>query len=187
MQWYELGPFTIFDLETTGMNPVTDRIVEIAALRIEVTGETTDFHHLIQPGRKIPPAVSRIHHITDEMVVNAPRFQQIGHDFLSLARHSTLVAHNARFDLGFLQESLARYGLPLWNGKTLDSLRLVRKLYPGLPSYSLQNLRHSLQLDAAGDQLSAHRAGDDVAWTARLLELLLGKALALQENTKEQC
>ncbi len=178
MQWYEMGPFTVFDLETTGMNPVSDRIVEIAALRIEVTGDTTEFHHLIHPGRRIPPGASRVHHITDEMVAGSPRFQEIGHDFLSLVHGSTLVAHNARFDLGFLQESLARHGLPLWNGKTLDSLRLVRKLYPGLPSYSLQNLRRSLALDAAADRLCAHRAGDDVVWTMRLLELMLTRVLA---------
>ena len=77
----------------------------------------------------------------------------------------------------FLQESLARTGLPLWQGKTMDSLLLVKKLYPGLPSYSLQNLRNSLKLDRAGDDLSAHRAGDDVVWTMRLLETLLTRAL----------
>jgi len=177
MQWYELGPFTIFDLETTGMNPVSDRIVEIAALRIELTGQEVVFHHLIHPGRRIPPAVTRIHHITDEMVAAAPRFQEIAPDFLNLARGSTLVAHNARFDLGFLQESLCRHGLPLWNGKTLDSLKLVRRMCPGLPSYSLQNLRRTLALDEAADDLAAHRAGDDVVWTMRLLKKLLTKAL----------
>ena len=134
MQWYELGPFTVFDLETTGMSPVNDRIVEIAAMRVELTGEYSEFHTLINPGRLIPHAASRVHHITDDMVADSPRFQHIGHDFLEFARNSTLVAHNARFDLSFLQESLARTGLPLWQGKTMDSLLLVRKLYPGLPS-----------------------------------------------------
>ena len=182
MEWYELGPFTVFDLETTGMSPVNDRIVEIAAMRVEVTGEYSEFHTLQHPGRNIPPGASRVHHITDAMVADAPRFQHIGHDFLEFARNSTLVAHNARFDLSFLQESLARCGLPLWQGKTMDSLLLVRKLYPGLPSYSLQNLRGVLKLDRTGDDLSAHRAGDDVVWTMRLLENLLSRALSAQEN-----
>lgn len=180
MKWYELGPFTVFDLETTGMSPVNDRIVEIAAMRVELTGEISEFHTLINPGRLIPYAASRVHHITDDMVSDSPRFQHIGHDFLEFARNSTLVAHNARFDLSFLQESLARTGLPLWQGKTMDSLLLVRKLYPGLPSYSLQNLRNTLKLDRAGDELSAHRAGDDVVWTVRLLEVLLSQALAAE-------
>ena len=113
MQWFELGPFTVFDLETTGMSPVNDRIVEIAAMRVEVTGDFSEFHTLLNPGRAIPRGASRVHHITDDMVTDAPRFQHIGHDFLEFARNSTLVAHNARFDLSFLQESLARTGLPL--------------------------------------------------------------------------
>ena len=112
MNWYELGPFTVFDLETTGMSPVNDRIVEIAAMRVEVTGEYSQFHTLLNPSRAIPPGATRVHHITNEMVAEAPRFQHIAHDFLEFARNSTLVAHNARFDLGFLQESLARTGLP---------------------------------------------------------------------------
>lgn len=178
MEWFELGPFTVFDLETTGMSPVNDRIVEIAAMRVEITGRFSEFHTLLNPGRHIPSGASRVHHITDDMVENSPRFQHIGHDFLEFARNSTLVAHNARFDLSFLQESLARCGLPLWQGKTMDSLLLVRKLYPGLPSYSLQNLRGVLKLDRTEDDLSAHRAGDDVVWTMRLLETLLTKALA---------
>ncbi len=182
MQWFELGPFTVFDLETTGMSPVNDRIVEIAAMRVELTGEYSEFHSLINPGRPIPHGASRVHHITDDMVADSPRFQHIGHDFLEFARSSTLVAHNARFDLSFLQESLARTGLPLWNGKTMDSLILVRKLYPGLPSYSLQNLRSVLKLDRAGDDLSAHRAGDDVVWTMRLLENLLSGVLNAEEQ-----
>ena len=178
MNWYELGPFTVFDLETTGMSPVNDRIVEIAAMRVEVTGEYSQFHTLLNPSRAIPPGATRVHHITNEMVAEAPRFQHIAHDFLEFARNSTLVAHNARFDLSFLQESLARCGLPLWQGKTMDSLLLVRKLYPGLPSYSLQNLRGVLSLDRIEDDLTAHRAGDDVVWTMRLLESLLKRVIA---------
>ena len=181
MNWYELGPFTVFDLETTGMSPTNDRIVEIAAMRVDLTGEYSEFHTLLHPGRTIPPGATRVHHITNEMVADAPRFQHIGHDFLEFARNSTLVAHNARFDLSFLQESLARCGLPLWQGKTMDSLLLVRKLYPGLPSYSLQNLRGVLSLDRSEDDLTAHRAGDDVVRTMRLLENLLSKALAAQD------
>ena len=186
MDWFEYGPFTVFDLETTGMSPVNDRIVEIAAMRVEVTGEYSQFHTLINPSRKIPYGASRVHHITDDMVIDAPRFQHIGHDFLEFARNSTLVAHNARFDLSFLQESLARCGLPLWQGKTMDSLLLVRKLYPGLPSYSLQNLRGVLKLDRVEDDLTAHRAGDDVVWTMRLLENLLENALAAQAENAGQ-
>ena len=167
MKWLAQGPFTVFDVETTGMSPVYDRIVEIAALRIEQDGSQKRFSTLVNPGRYIPPAATRVHHITNEMVSSAPYFDTVGAEFSEFISGSTLVAHNARFDLSFLQESLARCGLPLWEGKTLDTLRLVRSTHPGLRSYKLQDLRITLDLECAGG--TAHRAGSDVEWTAVLL------------------
>ena len=174
--WHELGPFTVFDVETTGMSPVNDRIVEIAAIRVEADGELRRFQTLLNPGRPIPSAATSVHHITDEMVKDAPHFKEAAKQFLELAEESTLVAHNALFDLGFLQESLARTGMPLWRGKTLDSLRLLRKTHPGLPSYSLQNLRAYFRLPSEKG-MNAHRAGADVEWTVKVLEIALTEAL----------
>ena len=87
------------------------------------------------------------------------------------------MAHNARFDLAFLQESLARTGLPLWKGKTMDSLKLVRQVFKGLPSYSLQNLRRTFQLKDTMDNQQAHRAMADVEWTVQLLEIIFSELL----------
>ncbi|MEA4862600.1 MAG: PolC-type DNA polymerase III [Victivallaceae bacterium] len=176
-KWFELGPFTVFDVETTGMSPSRDRIVELAAIRMETDGALSRFHHLVNPGRAIPRGVQTIHHISDEMVVNAPRFHEIGYNFLDFAEGSTLVGHNARFDLGFLQESLYRESLPLWQGKTLDTLKLSRRVFKNLPGYSLQSLRRQFKLDAEGDDLAAHRAFADVEWTLRLLEKLFTELL----------
>ncbi len=176
MIWSELGPFTVFDLETTGMSPAADRIVELAAVRIERDGTLTRYQSLVNPGCPIPGRAAAVHHISDGMVADAPRFSEVGRAFLELAAESTLVAHNAYFDLGFLQESLARTGLPLWKGKTLDSLRIVKKTHPGLPSYSLQNLRAYFQL-ASEKEMRAHRAAADVEWTCQLLEIILTEAL----------
>ena len=178
MKWCELGPFTVFDFETTGMSPVYDRAVELAALRVGVDGSTTAFQSLINPRRSIPSAVTAIHHITDEMVAEAPPFHAVAKDFLNFAAGTTLVAHNARFDLAFLQEGLARCGLPLWRGKTLDSLKLAKRCYPGLPSYRLQQLRCFLQLEDERGNDQAHRAGADVYWTMQVLKLSLERALA---------
>lgn len=177
MKWHELGPFTVFDFETTGMSPVHDRVVELAALRIEADGEESSFHRLVDPGRPIPPGVSCIHHITDDMVAGAPHFSDVAKEFLDFAEGTTLVAHNAIFDLGFLQEGLARCGLPLWRGKTLDSVKLARRCFPGLASYRLQNLRLALRLDDEPGNDQAHRAGADVFWTMQVLKLSLERAL----------
>lgn len=177
MKWFELGPFTVFDVETTGMSPVVDRVVEIAARRIECDGSVSCFQTLVNPGRSIPGAVSAIHHITDDMVADSPRFSEAARKFLDFSEGSTLVAHNARFDLAFLQEGLARCGLPLWRGKTLDSLRLVRRCWPGLPSYRLQDLRTLLRLEDESGNDRAHRAGADVFWTEQVLSMSLERAL----------
>ena len=176
-EWHELGPFTVFDLETTGMSAVNDRIVEIAALRVERDGTISRFHSLVHPGCPIPPAATRVHHIDDAMVAEAPKFVRIARDFLNFAEGSVLVAHNARFDLAFLQESLARCGMPLWRGDTMDSLRLIRKTHPGLPSYSLQNLRKIFMLEDSVDGMQAHRSAADVEWTVQILKISLNSLL----------
>jgi DNA polymerase III epsilon subunit family exonuclease len=176
MKWFELGPFTIFDVETTGMSPTRDRIVQIGAVRIDKDGFVSRYQTLVNPGRSIPGGVVCVHHITDEMVAGAPTFSRAGREFLEFAKNSTLVAHNARFDLGFLQESLARTGLPLWQGRTLDTLRLLKTTHPGLPSYKLQSLRAIFQLQS-DESMQAHRADADVEWTLQILEIALNAAL----------
>ena len=181
MEWFEYGPFTVFDVETTGMNPVHNRIIELAAVRVETDGSRTEFQSLIRPGCPIPREITRITRITDAMVQDAPVFHSVGRDFLAFAEESTLVAHNARFDLGFLQESLARTGLPLWQGKTMDTLKLVRRTHAGLPSYSLQNLRRTFNLIDPTDNMQAHRAGADVEWTVQLLAFCFNELLRLQK------
>lgn len=178
--WYELGPFTVFDVETTGMSPSRDRIVELSATRIELDNSRTQFSTLINPLQKIPRRSTEVHGITDDMVRNEPHFGIVGQELLPFIEGSTLVAHNARFDLGFLQESLNRECLPLWKGKTMDTLPLIKQAYPGLDSYALQNLRVAFNL--SDDVGPAHRAYADVAWTVEILEITL---TALLKVTKK--
>jgi len=178
-EWYELGPFTVYDVETTGMSPSRDRIVEISAVRVDLDNSRSQYSTLVNPLMPIPKYSSKIHNITDDMVDDAPCFDSVGKEFVEFASGSTLVAHNARFDLGFLQESLNREFLPLWEGKTMDTLPLVRRAYPGLESYKLQSLRETFHL--SDDVGPAHRAYADVAWTVEMLEITL---TALMKATK---
>ncbi len=173
--WLEKsGPFTVFDLETTGMSPVRCRIIEIGAVRIEKDGSVTKFESFVNPGEPIPPQISALTGITDEMVASAPPFHDIGYNLLKFFEGSRLVAHNARFDLGFLMQSLARSALPLWQGGAYDSVTLARKAYPGMPSYSLSSLRQAFQL---GDSTPgrAHRALYDAEVTLELLQIVMKK------------
>ena len=173
-EWFKLGPFTIFDIETTGMSPVYHRIVEIAAIRVDIDGVQSRYQTLINPGCSIPSRLTAVHGINDSMVKDADSFTQVGYDFMDFCYDSTLVAHNARFDLSFLQESLGRVGLPLWKGKTMDTIPLVKRAYPGLPSYSLQNLRYIFGLEDAGP---AHRAFADVEWTLDIFSMTMKRLL----------
>ena len=171
--WHSYGPFTVFDLETTGMSPVRDRIVEIGAVRVEKDGTLSRFATLVNPSTPISPAVSRIHGIDDEMVKEAPLFKEAGYAFQDFARGSRLVAHNARFDLSFLQESFARVGLPLWKEGAYDSIVLIRKAYPGLSSYSLPALVRTWALEDDSIPGQAHRA----AYDAEMTMLAFGMAM----------
>ena len=156
-------PLAVFDIESTGIMPTRDRIVEIGAMRVECDGTMSRFTTLVNPGIPIPVRAQSVHGITDEMVANAPSFKDAAYQFLEFIEGSKLVSHNARFDLGFMQENLARTGLPLIKTGAYDSIQLIRKAFPRLPSYSLQSLRVTLHLpEVEGD---AHRAMFDAELT----------------------
>ena len=175
-KWYHLGPFTIFDVETTGMSPTYHRIVEIAAIRVDTDGKQRRYHTLVNPDCKISSRLTAIHGISDNMVKDADKFTQVGCDFMNFCKGSAaLVAHNARFDLSFLQESLVRTGLPSWEGKTIDTIPLIKRAYPGLTSYSLQNLRFHFGLN--NDAGPAHRAFADVEWTLEIFAMTMKRLL----------
>ena len=169
-QWHSLGPFTVFDLETTGCSQYRDRIVEIAAVRAELDGSLSRFSALVNPGIPVPSQATKVHGITDEMLKDSPKFHDVAYKFMEFAQGSKLVAHNARFDLSFLQESLFRNGLPLWKGGSYDSIVLTRKAYPGLQSYSLQFLRVHFGLD---DEGQANRAASDAEWTMQIFSMAM--------------
>ena len=164
-------------METTGFSPSDDRIIEIGAVRVNLNGSVSRFQTLVNPNRAIPFSVQRLTGINDKMVADAPHFREIGNRFLEFAHNSTLVAHNAKFDLGFLQESLYRNGLPLWQGKTLDLLILMRRSHMGLPSYKLQYLRELFSLPTDPEHSNPHRAMADAIWTHQLLKISLEKLL----------
>lgn len=177
--WHSMGPFTVFDLETTGMSAVRDRIVEIGAVRVETDGTLHRFETLVNPQIPIPYQVTRVHGIDNEMVKDAPRFKDAAYAFLDFIRGSKLVAHNARFDLSFLQESLARNAMEVWKYGVYDSIVLIRRAYPGLSSYSLQSLRQSLMLGQEMDEERPHRAAYDAELTMEAFSMAMKKLYAM--------
>lgn len=147
-----------FDTETTGTNPKSDRIVELAAYD-STTGKS--FERLINPGIPIPPETIAVHQITDDMVKDAPNFAVIAAEFVSFCEGDVvLIAHNAdSFDTPFLQNEFRRNDVQLpqeWI--FLDSLKWSRRYRKDLPRHSLQFLRQTYGITAN----QAHRALNDV-------------------------
>ena len=178
-----LASYVLLDLETTGGNPVHDRITEIAALRVDHGQVSARWQSLVDPGRPIPVYIQRLTGITDAMVAGAPRFEELVERLLELLDGAVLVAHNVRFDHGFVKNALARAGDDL-RARTLCTVRLSRRLEPHCSGHGLDAIqaRHGLVNPAR------HRAMGDVlvlhAWLQRMAELhgeqaLRGHAQAL--------
>ena len=149
--------YVLLDLETTGGNPLDCRITEIAAVRVENGQEVARWSTLINPGTRIPPLIQNLTGISNAMVADAPSFDEVGTTLLKLLDGAVLVAHNVRFDHGFLLNEYARMDVAL-RVKTLCTVRLSRKLYPQHKSHGLDAImqRHGLTT------LSRHRAMGDV-------------------------
>jgi len=169
--------FRVLDTETTGLNPRTDAIVELAWAIMRGDGTVLSSNStLINPGRPIPADASRVHGIFDCDVAHAPTLDQ------AVEKHSDLyapalpaVCHNAAFDSVLLRRSQR---LADGNPRFLCTLRLAENLAPACESYRLEFLRSHLRLDARVDGLAAHRAASDMATACSLLKHLIDRYLA---------
>ena len=152
------GPLAIVDVETTGSDPATDRITEIAVLEVSDLALTGQWSTLLNPGGVIPGPIQALTGITQEMVDRAPRFEDIAGELYERLAGRVFVAHNARFDYGFLRREFERAGLK-YLAKTMCSVRLSRRLYPGAGGHDLDSLiaRHGLECE------TRHRAAPDAA------------------------
>ncbi len=162
--------FAIIDIETCGgkFEYPKGRIIEISILVHDGLQVTDKFTTLINPGCYISPMYTRISGITNEMVENAPRFQQVAKKILEMTEGRIFVAHNVGFDYSFVKEEFNSLGYKFRREK-LCTVRLSRKLIPGKVSYSLGNLCASLNIPIEG----RHRAEGDAVATAKLFDLLL--------------
>ena len=179
--------YVLLDLETTGGNPVHDRITEIAAVRIENGQEVARWSTLVNPGCSISPFIQHLTGISNAMVRSAPGFEAVAQHLLALLDGAVLVAHNVRFDHGFLLNELARLDVAL-RVKTLCTVRLSRLLYPQHKGHGLDAImqRHGIRT------LERHRAMGDVevmqAWLQIARQehgtaLLQQQALALEQSS----
>jgi DNA polymerase-3 subunit epsilon len=151
----------LLDCETTGGKATRDRITEIAVLVVKSGEVVSQFQTLINPECTIPPWIEGVTGIRQEQVNQAPTFAQIAEELASLLHNRVLVAHNARFDYGFIKNEFKRIGVA-FSAKTLCSVKLSRRLYPQFKRHGLDQIIQRLGIQVE----SRHRAMDDtqVIW-----------------------
>jgi DNA polymerase-3 subunit epsilon len=165
--------FAVVDVETTGVRAGgNDRITEIAVVVVQGGRREVVFDSLVNPGRPIPPVIRAITGITDEMVRDAPSFEAVADQVLAALAGRIFVAHNARFDWGFVTAELRRSRDLALDGPRLCTVRLARRLVKGVRSCGLD----SLQMYFGLENMARHRAAGDALVTAEILALLLRMA-----------
>ncbi len=160
--------YAIVDIETTGGHASGNGITEIAVCIHDGTRIVETFHSLVNPNQNIPIYITALTGINNAMVASAPRFEDIAERIHLLLDDQIFVAHNVNFDYSFVKHQLKNSGYEL-NSKKLCTVRLGRKVFPGLPSYSLGNLCRSLDVEIE----NRHRAMGDAKATVILFEKML--------------
>ncbi|MCU7548231.1 exonuclease domain-containing protein [Chitinophagaceae bacterium LB-8] len=179
--------YAIVDIETTGGYAAANGIIEIAIRIFDGEKVTEEFETLINPNQTIPKYIQAFTGISNEMVQDAPQFEEVAQQVFTLLQGNIFVAHNVNFDYSFVKSHLEHYGYG-FHEKKLCTVRLSRQIFPGLPSYSLGNLCQSLEIEIN----NRHRAGGDAGATTVLFQKLLANDKAnaigasLLRNSKEQ-
>lgn len=164
--------YVVFDIETTGLSITRNNITELAAIKMQGGQEIDRYTTFVNPHEKIPYHIQQLTNITDEMVKDAPDLAPVLEEFVAFAGDAVLVAHNARFDMGFIQASLKKLGRPEMPNPSLDTLELARLLFPTMKNHRLNTLadKYKVLLE------SHHRAVDDTVALGGILNGLLNDA-----------
>ncbi len=174
--------YVIFDIETTGLSVVNNKIIEIAGVKM-IDGKVIDqFSSFVNPHEKIPYHISQLTNITDDMVMNAPELEPVLRQFADFAGDAVLVAHNAGFDMGFVQEAYKRLGMPPLTNPVLDTLELARFLYPSLKNHRLNTLAEKFKVSLDNH----HRAVDDAQALGHVLFHMLKDAVQRDIDTLDR-
>ncbi|WP_317174737.1 3'-5' exonuclease [Flavobacterium sp. HJJ] len=166
--------YAIVDIETTGGNASSSRITEIAIIINDGKNIIERWETLVNPQKDIPASIFALIGIDNEMVKNAPIFDDISEKVLEMLSDRIFVAHNVNFDYSFVRHELEKSGFK-WTARKLCTVRDARKIRPGFKSYSLGKLCRTLDIPLKNQ----HRAGGDAYATfipfSRLLEWILWK------------
>ncbi len=170
--------YVVFDLETTGVSPYNDEVIEISAVKARKGKVVEEFSELVNPKRTIPFAASRVNNITDDMVSNAPFFDEVLRHFLEFVGEDVLVGHNIQsFDMKFIYRDCERYFHQLITNDYVDTLILAKRCFPEWRHRRLGDLADYYGISTQG----AHRALADCRMNQRVFELL-GKEMNTEKK-----
>ena len=144
-----MRPLAFVDLETTGSTATNDRITEIGIVEVDADGSVREWQQLVNPGMHIPPFIQQLTGISNEMVASAPPFETVAADVLQRLQGRLFIAHNARFDYGFLKNEFKRLEIT-FRAPVLCTVKLSRTLFPEHKRHNLDSLieRHGLRAEA---------------------------------------
>lgn len=165
----EEAEFSVVDVETTGLGPANNNIIEIGLVKIKNFKVIDRYNSFINPGRSIPPFITQFTGISNDDVYNAPFFEDLVKPLQDFLEDSVLVGHNLQFDISFLRKEFNVCGVENYQPLQLCTLRLARRMLPNLKSRSLGNLANYLHLKNE----DAHRAYADAEVTAKILHHLV--------------
>ncbi len=157
------GTYVVFDLETTGFSPIKDKIIEIGAVKVENGVIRDHYSTFVNPGVPIPFQITQLTSITDQMVMGSPDIETVLPEFLEFVGDAVLVAHNASFDVGFIEQN-CRYQDIEPDFTSVDTVALARFLLPTLSKFKLNVVAKALNIS----QEHHHRAVDDARVTAEI-------------------
>lgn len=162
--------FVCLDIETTGLSPVYDDIIEISALRVEDGVATASFSELIDIRRRLPPFIVDLTGITDAMIATGDRAENVLARFLDFTGDSVIMGHNVNFDINFIYDNcMARLGVPFGN-PYVDTLAIARKTLPALPHHRLDDVMRYYGIRAREQHRALHDCELTVACYYRMKE-----------------
>ena len=178
-----VSDYVVFDLETTGISPQTDKVIEISAVKVRSGKSVAEFSSLVNPLRDIPYGATKVNGITNEMVADKPAFEEVLADFLDFIGDDILVGYNIHdFDMKFIHRDCEAFFRMFLGNDYIDTLPLARKCLPELYRHRLTDLAAHYKISIEG----AHRALNDCRMNQLVFEKL-GEELKKSPKMQEKC
>ena len=178
--------YVVFDIETTGLDPEFDEIIEIGAVKIKDGIKIDTFNSLIKPEYEIDEFITELTGITNGMVENAPSIDEVLPKFMDFIRDYIIIGHNVNFDINFIYDNLEELNIPPITNDFVDTLRISRRLIPELKHHKLSDLANYFNIDTNG----SHRSLKDVEITLEVLKNLntmIIEKYQNMDNFKDAC